>query len=158
MVSLLQPPDFARLAAAARELENPTVAPPLRCMDRRRTPRRDVGAPVYLGIVPKHCEHLRLSRIPATVFKPVSGAWAINLSVAGLAVLSETPLELRSRHWLRLDHLAIRPTLLPACVEASEPVADHLHLVRLRFLVEDADTAHRLGFLPTATSTGFIAA
>ena len=152
MLSLPDPPDFAALAAAARLWDASQEDPLATGLDRRQMPRREVSAAVYLGVVPASCERLRLSRVPVTVFKPLSGAWAVNLAPAGVAVLAAEPLELRKRRWVRLDHVAARPTILPGRVEACEPLEDELglltYLIRLRFLVEDGDTSRRLGFLP----------
>lgn len=149
-MSLPNPPDFADLAAAARELGEDDQDPLRLGLDRRSMPRRSVAGAVYIGVVPRSCERLRLSRVPVTVFKPLLGGWAINLAPAGVAFLMEQPLDLRSRHWIRLDHLASRPTLLPGRVDACEPLRHggrSLSLIRLRFLVENSDTADRLGFL-----------
>ena len=150
MLSLPNPPDFADLAAAGRELDEQGQDPLRLGLDRRAMPRRSVAGAVFTGVVPRSCERVRLSRVPVTVFKPLRGGWAVNLAPSGVAFLMEQPLELRSRRWVRLDHLATRPTLLPGRVDACEPFewgARTLSLIRLRFLVENADTADRLGFL-----------
>ena len=151
MLSLPDPPDFAVLAAAARARGSDLDDPLQSGLDRRQMPRRDVAAAVYLGVVPATCERVRLSRVPVTVFKPALGAWAFNLSPSGVAVLTAEPVEVRLRQWVRLDHVADRPTILPGRVEACDELdtsEDGLYLLRLRFLMEDADISRRLGFLP----------
>ncbi|MEM7577323.1 MAG: hypothetical protein AAF328_07580 [Planctomycetota bacterium] len=166
------PPDFSKLARLARTVpgDRPWVPrltrrnPELRKtvpFERRRLPRRSVDAPVYFGVIPPLCEKLRLSRIPVSVFKPLNGGWATDLSTQGLSLLCDKPVEVGGRHWLRLDHVATRPTILPGRIMSCEPVrhdADETDettstdafRVRVAFLMSDPTIPERLGFVDDA--------
>lgn len=112
MLSLRCPPDYAQLEAAADRLTDndaSSLAP-----NRRRDPRRAVRGEIHAGIVPGSCERLTLGRIPVSVFKPVWGGWAVDLSLSGLALVTDRRIPQAQRWWLRLDNFATRPTLLPA--------------------------------------------
>ncbi len=146
MLTLRQPPDFTALAAHADSVRGiPNWRAPLR-RDRRNDPRRHVHAPVYLGVVPPRCERAPLSRVPVSVFKPLDAGWAVDLSVAGLAMLSERPIEIGQRHWLRLDHVALRPTIVPARVLGCSPVDAGVYHARFAYTLFDDSLPHRLGF------------
>ena len=151
MLSLREEPDFSVLSdAAARVRADPEFTASLnasRRMNRRRAPRRDVDGPVYLGVVPANCERLRLTRIPVSVFKPHDAGWALDLSTQGLAMLSDKPLEIGQRRWLRLDALAARPTILPGRVVGCTPFDEGIYHVRLSFLLHDPSLPQRLGFV-----------
>ena len=148
MLSLRQPPDFAALAAQAEQVDAERMdLPPIRAFTNRRSaPRRAVHAPVYLGVVPRGCDRYPLSKLPVTVFKPLDAGWAMNLSTSGLAMLTDHAVEVGQRRWCRLDHVAIRPTILPARITSCDPLEDKLFRVRLTFMIEDASLEERLGF------------
>ncbi len=164
MLAMRFPPDFSRLAALARVIpgDRPWVPRLARrelqaaiAFDRRRTPRRAVDAPVYLGAIPPMCEKLRLSRIPVSVFKPLDAGWATDLSTQGISLLCEKPVEVGGRHWVRLDHVAVRPTILPGRVVSCDPTAPdgsvastpEAYRVRVAFLLQDPSVPARLGFV-----------
>lgn len=140
------PPDFAALAAHADGARTDPQFSQHRPLDRRRVPRRAVHAAVYLGVVPANCERLRLNRIPVSVFKPLDAGWAIDLSTQGVAVLVPRAIEVGERHWVRLDHVANRPTILPARVVGCAPYDDGVFHIRLGFTLHDESLASRLGF------------
>ncbi|MEM1098279.1 MAG: hypothetical protein AAGH92_05765 [Planctomycetota bacterium] len=172
MLAMRNPPDFSELAKLARGVpsdrpwvprlgrRNPEIASNI-AYERRRLPRRGVDAPVYLGVIPPLCEKLRLSRIPVSVFKPLDGGWATDLSTQGVSLLFEKPVEVGGRHWLRLDHVASRPTILPGRILSCEPVAPEgndpeaegssspaeAFRVRIAFLLNDPTISERLGFV-----------
>ncbi|MEM1446519.1 MAG: hypothetical protein AAGF84_10710 [Planctomycetota bacterium] len=166
MLAMRFPPDFSKLARLARTVpgDRPWVPRMGRrnselasnvAYERRRLPRRSVDAPVYLGVIPPLCEKLRLSRIPVSVFKPLDGGWATDLSTQGLSLLCEKPVEVGGRHWLRLDHVATRPTIIPGRImscepvqrEDGEPTPSEGFRVRIAFLINDASIPYRLGFV-----------
>lgn len=120
MLSLRCPPDFRQLQAAADRLDDneaSSLAP-----NRRRDPRRAVGGPLCVGVVPGPCERLTLGRIPVSVFKPTWAGWAVDLSLSGVAMLADRRVAQAERWWLRLDSFATRPTILPAFVAGCRPV------------------------------------
>ncbi len=147
MLLLRHPPDFAALAAHADAARTDPQFRPPGPLDRRKTPRRAVHAAIYLGVVPAACEHLRLNRIPVSVFKPLDAGWAIDLSTQGVALLTAKPLEVGQRHWLRLDHIAHRPTIVPARVVGCVPFDQGVFHARFAFLLDDASVTQRLGFV-----------
>ena len=146
MLMLRQPPDFTALAAYADTIPHtPSMWAPLR-RNRRNDPRRSVSAAVYLGVVPARCNRSKLPRIPVSVFKPLDAGWAIDLSVAGISMLAPKPVEVGQRHWLRLDHVALRPTIVPARVLECAPLDEGVFHVRFAFTLYDDSLPGRLGF------------
>ena len=150
MLSLRCPPDFQLLEAVAGRLTDndaSSLAP-----NRREDPRRSVRGPVHAGVIPGACERLTLGRIPVSVFKPVWGAWAVDLAVSGMAVVADRRLPQAERWWLRLDAFANRPTMLPAFVAGCRPLDPEesgiegvpLFRVRFKFQVQSDDLFERL--------------
>lgn len=159
MVSLRESPDFSLLSAHASQLDDDVLAlPSIRSLNNRRgAPRRTVNAPVYLGVVPRGCDRLPLNRLPVTVFKPLDAGWAVDLSTAGLAMLTDHPIEVGQRWWCRLDHVAARPTILPCRINACDPLETDVYRIRLRFLIEDPALEARLGFAPESSRLDAVA-
>ncbi len=151
MLSLRSPPDFRSLEAAADRLTDnaaSSLAP-----NRRRDPRRPVQGAVFAGLIPGPCERLTLGRIPVSVFKPVWGAWAVDLSATGIALVCNRRSAQAERWWLRLDDFATRPTILPAFVAGCRPLdtadqdpasGETLFRVRFKFQIASPELVQRL--------------
>ncbi len=92
---------------------------------RRRYQRQPLGVMVHLCV-----------QVDGNQYQPVCEAWAVDLSIGGIACLAEQPLDLEGNIFVSFESLLGYPCYVPICVKRCATLIGNIHQINGQFVYD----------------------